>query len=211
MWSAPAKKVNIINTLKVKSVRSRENRFVSTFKSSTATPTSMITYEVFSEHFTCSYLHDRRLQCRLTGHSRRRSQWLFPHSDPGSGRESRSCCSGPGTRVGLLGWPLPSPPGPKSRRSAAESGCSPESPSVWRRCLLQAKKQIYTTLSTLCALHRQTGTTQPDNLPNCHQYFSYATLLMEPTQIKRLKQLIISTKTFYKQRRSIHCVERCKL
>lgn len=142
MWSAPAKKVNIINTLKVKSVRSRENRFVSTFKSSTATPTSMITYEVFSEHFTCSYLHDRRLQCRLTGHSRRRSQWLFPHSDPGSGRESRSCCSGPGTPPAPRAWSWPSPPGPGGPRSAAGSACSPESPSAWTRCRLEGRHGI---------------------------------------------------------------------
>lgn len=106
--------------------------------------------------FECMYLYDRRLRCRLTGCSRRRNHWLSLHSDPGSGRAYRSCCSGPGIQVGPLGWSSPSPPGPEWRHSAADSGCSPESLSVWKQCLLPTKKQILYTwyTSTSFLVHR---------------------------------------------------------
>jgi len=70
-------------------------------------------------------------------HSHRRSFWFSPHSDHDSGTVSHSCCSGLDIQPEPQGWPLPSPPGPRRCHSAARSGYSPESPSVWRRCLLR--------------------------------------------------------------------------
>ena len=87
-----------------------------------------------------TYLHDKRILWRLTGHSRMRNHWLSPRSGPGSGRVTRSCCSGPGTQDGRPGWSSPSPPGPEWRHSAEENECSPGSPSVSTQCLLPTKK-----------------------------------------------------------------------
>ena len=87
-----------------------------------------------------AYLCRRRLRCKQMGHSCRKSCWVSPRIDPGSGRGNRSCCSDPDIRPEPRGWSSLSPPGPGWHRSAAESEYNPESPSAWTPCLLQTHR-----------------------------------------------------------------------
>lgn len=91
------------------------------------------------------YLCHRRLQNKRMGHSHRKSCWFSPHSDPGSGRVCRSCCSGLDIPPEPREWSLLSPPGPEWSHSAAESEYNPESPSAWTLCLLKTHKGHWNT------------------------------------------------------------------
>lgn len=96
-------------------------------------------------HKLSFYLHDRRFRCRLSGRSCRRSRCFSPHIHHCSDRAKRSCCSGRGSRPGLLGWSWLSPPGPGSHRWAAENGCIPGSLFVWMQSLLETKHFHFNT------------------------------------------------------------------
>lgn len=86
------------------------------------------------------YLSRRRLRCKQMAHSRRKSCWFSPHSDPGSGRVCRSCCSDPDIQPGPRESPLLSLPGPRWHHLAAETEYNPESLSAWMPCLLGRHK-----------------------------------------------------------------------
>lgn len=93
----------------------------------------------------CVYLSHRRFQNKQMGRSRRKSCGFPPHSDPGSGRVRRSCCSSRDNQPGPRGWPLLSPPGPGWHHLAAESECSRGSPFVWMPSHLRSQTENSTT------------------------------------------------------------------